>query len=106
LFGLKEGLQPHSCDYINPPILDELEQMAEQLYMAGRVCNIINVCNFIELLGEEVEDSTEDLIEHVAELYTEPDCNTETDEDKSEQPQIKLNKALQALQKLHLYKEQ
>jgi len=80
--------------------------MVEQLHIVGRVCNIINVCNFIELLGEEVEDLTKDLIKHVVELYTEPDCNAETDEDKSEQPQIKLNKALQALQKLHLYKEQ
>ena len=58
--------------------------MVEQLHTAGRVRNIINIHNFIELPGEEVEDSTEDLIEHVAELYAGPDCDAETDEDKSE----------------------
>ena len=71
--------------------------MAEQLYMAGRVCIIINIRNFIKLLGKEAEDSTEDLIEHVAELYAGPDRDTETDKDESERSQIKLNKALQAL---------
>ena len=80
--------------------------MAEQLHTAGRVRDVTNIHDFIELPGEEVEDSTEDLIEHVAELYAGPDCDAETDEDESKQPQIKLNKALQALQKLRLYKEQ
>ena len=60
--------------------------MAEQLYMAGRVRNVINIRNFIELPGEEVEDLTEDLIEDVVELYIGPDRNIETDEDESEQP--------------------
>ena len=39
--------------------------------MAGRVCIIINICNFIKLLCKEVEDSTKDLIQHVVELYAE-----------------------------------
>src|ERR1700722_7722751 len=56
LFGLREGPQPRPCDYIDPPVLDELEQMAEQLHTAGRVRNVINIRNFIELPGEEVED--------------------------------------------------
>ena len=80
--------------------------MAEQLHTAGRVRDVTNIRDFIELPGEEVEDLTKDLIKHIAELYAGPDGNTETDEDKSKQPQIKLNKALQALQKLRLYKEQ
>ena len=53
-----------------------------------------------------MEDSTEDLIKYIAKLYTEPDRNAETDKEVVEQPQIKLNKALNALQKLYLYKEQ
>ena len=53
-----------------------------------------------------MEDSTEDLIEHIAELYIGPDRDAEIDEEVIEQPQIKLNKALNALQKLYLYKEQ
>ena len=80
--------------------------MAEELQAAERICPVINIQNFIELLGEEVEDSMEDLIEHIAELYTGPDCNAETDKEVIKQPQIKLNKALDALQKLCLYKEQ
>ena len=57
--------------------------MAKQLYTAGRVYNVINIHNFIKLPGEEVEDSTKDLIEEVAELYAGPNRNTETDKDES-----------------------
>ena len=56
--------------------------MAEQLHTAGRVRDVINIHNFIELPGEEVEDSTEDLIKYIAELYAGPDHNTETDKDE------------------------
>ena len=51
--------------------------------MVGRVHNVINIRNFIELLGKKVEDLTKDLIEHVAELYVGPDRNTETDKNES-----------------------
>ena len=51
--------------------------MAEQLYMAGRVYNVINTRNFIELLGKEVKDLTKDLIEYVTELYGGPDYDIE-----------------------------
>ena len=66
----------------------------------------MNIQEFIKLLGEEVEDSSKDLIEHIVELYTGPNRDAETDEEAVEQPQIKLNKALVALQRLRLYKEQ
>ena len=36
---------------------------------------------FIKLLGEEVEDLLEDLIEYIAELYAGPNCNIEIDEE-------------------------
>ena len=58
--------------------------MAEQLHTAGRICNIINTWNFIKLLGEEVEDSAEDFIKQVVELYAGPDRDVETDEDSFE----------------------
>ena len=80
--------------------------MAEQLLAAGRIRAMMNIRNFIELPGEEVEDSSEDLIEHVAELYAGPDRDAETDEEVVEQPQIKLDEALVALQKLRLSEEQ
>jgi hypothetical protein len=44
-----------------------------------------------------VEDSLEDLIKHVAELYAGPDRDMEIDEEVIKQPQIKLSKALVAL---------
>ena len=71
--------------------------MAEQLLTAGRIRTIINIRNFIKLPGKEVEDSSEDLIEHIAELYAGPNRDTETDKEVIKQPQIKLNKALEAL---------
>ena len=83
-----------------------MQQMAEQLLAAGRIHAVMNIREFIELPGEEVEDSSEDLIEHVVELYAGPDRDAETDEEAVEQPQIKLNKALVALQRLRLYEEQ
>ena len=48
---------------------------------------------------------SKDLIEHVVELYVGPNRDAETDKEAVEQPQIKLNKALVALQRLRLYKE-
>ena len=83
-----------------------MQQMAEQLLAAGRIHAVMNIREFIELPGEEVEDSSEDLIEHVVELYAGPDRDAETDEEAVEQPQIKLDEALVALQRLRLYKEQ
>jgi hypothetical protein len=87
-------------------VVDEMQQMAEQLFAAGRIHAIMNIQNFIELPGEEVEDLSGDLIEHVAELYAGPDRDAETDEEAIEQPQIKLDEALVALQTLRLYEEQ
>jgi len=60
--------------------------MAEQLLTAGRIRAIMNIRNFIKLPGKEVEDSSEDLIEHVAELYTGPDRDAETNEEVIKQP--------------------
>ena len=80
--------------------------MVEQLLIAGRIYAVMNIWEFIKLPGEEVEDSSKDLIEHIVELYAGPDRDAEIDKEAVEQPQIKLNEALVALQKLRLYKEQ
>ena len=58
--------------------------MAEQLLAAGRIHTVINIWEFIELLGEEVEDLSEDLIEHIVELYAGPDRDVEMDEEAVE----------------------
>ena len=60
--------------------------MAEQLLAVGRIRAVTNIWNFIELPGEEVEDLLEDLIKHVAELYTGPDRDMEIDKEVIKQP--------------------
>ena len=86
LFGSRIGPRPRPQDYMDLPVIDEMQQMAEQLHTAGRIRAVMNIRNFIKLPGEEVEDSVEDLIEHVAELYAGPNRDAEIDEDESEQP--------------------
>ena len=71
--------------------------MAEQLLAVGRIYAVINIWEFIKLPGEKVEDSLEDLIEYIVELYAGPDYDAETNKEAIKQPQIKLNKALVAL---------
>ena len=97
LFGSCIGPRPRPQGYIDPPIVDELQVIVEELQAAGRIRAVTNIYDFIELLGEEVEDLTEDLIKHIAELYVGPDCDVEIDKEVIEQLQIKLNKALDAL---------
>ena len=106
LFGFCIGPWPRPQSYIDPPIVNKLQAMAGELQAAGRIHAVINIQDFIKPPSKEVEDLTEDLIEYIAELYTGPNHNTETDKEAIKQPQIKLNKALNALQKLCLYKEQ
>ena len=81
LFSIREGLQNCPYNYIDPPVLDKIQQIVEQLYIAGRFYNVINIRNFIKLLGKEVEDLAKDLIKHVVELYAGPDRDAETDKD-------------------------
>ena len=81
LFGVREGPLNRPHDYIDPPVLDKIQQIAEQLHTAGRFYDVINIRNFIKLPGKEVEDLAKDLIKQVAELYAGPNCNTETDKD-------------------------
>ena len=57
--------------------------MAKQLCAAGRIRKLINIQNFIYLLGEDIVDSTKDIIKHVAELYAGLDCDTEIDKEDS-----------------------
>ena len=46
----------------------------------------MNIWEFIKLLGKEVEDSSEDLIKHIVELYVGPNCNAEIDKKAIKQP--------------------
>jgi hypothetical protein len=87
-------------------VVNKIQQLAEQLHTAGRIRAVVDIWNFIKLPGKEVEDSPEDLIKSIAELYAGPDRDMETDKEVIDQPQIKLDEALAALQKLRLYEEQ
>ena len=62
-------------------MIDEIQSLAEQPYIAGRIHAVTDVWNFIELPGEEVEDSPEDLIKSIVELYAGPDRDIETDKE-------------------------
>ena len=59
--------------------------MLKQLHRAGKAYNIINIYNFIGLLGKEVKDLIKYFIEQVVELYVGPDRDIETNEDESKQ---------------------
>ena len=42
LFGLREGPPPHSYNYIDP-VVNEVQEMAKQLYTAKRIRELINI---------------------------------------------------------------
>ena len=42
---------------------------------------MINIQDFIKLLGKEVEDLIEDLIKYIVKLYIGPNCNIEIDKE-------------------------
>ena len=67
-------------------MVDKIQQMVKQLFIVGRIHAVVNIWDFIKLLGKEVEDSSEDLIEYIAELYVRPDRDMETDEEAIKQP--------------------
>ena len=55
--------------------------MAKQLLAVGRIYVIINIWEFIKLLGKEVEDLLEDFIKYIVELYTRPNYDVEIDKE-------------------------
>ena len=55
--------------------------MAKQLYTAERICKLLNIQIFIYFLGENVVNSTKDLIKHIVELYTGLNHNIKTDKE-------------------------
>jgi hypothetical protein len=60
--------------------------MAEQLLVAGRIHNIINILEFIKLPGKEVNDLLKDFIKYIIELYIGPNCDIEIDKEVIKQP--------------------
>ena len=62
-------------------MVNKIQQLVEQLHTAGRICAVVDIRNFIKLPGKEVEDSPEDLIKSITELYAGPDCDIEIDKE-------------------------
>jgi len=60
--------------------------MAEQLLIVGKIYTIINIWEFVKLLGKEVEDLLEDLIKYIVELYIGPNRDIEIDKGVIKQP--------------------
>ena len=58
-----------------------MQQLVEQLYTVGSIRAMINIQDFIKLLGKEVEDSPEDLIKSIAELHIGPNRDVEIDKE-------------------------
>ena len=54
-----------------------MQQIVKQLLVIGRIYAIINIYEFIKLLGKEVEDLLKNLIKYIVELYIGPNYNTE-----------------------------
>ena len=60
--------------------------MAEQLKAVGSIRDVINIQDFIKLLGKKVEDLLEDLIKYIVKLYVGPNYNMEMDKEVVKQP--------------------
>jgi len=56
-----------------PGFLEEehLRRLVEQLVAAGRIREVIDIANFINPPEEAVEDSGDDLIDHIAKTFSE-----------------------------------
>jgi len=63
-----------------------MQQIAEQLLIAGRIYAVINIWEFTKLLGKEVEDLFKDLIKYIVGLYAGPNRNAGIDKEAVEQP--------------------
>ena len=66
---------------------------------------VISVSQIINPVEEQVDDSGEQIVEHIFARYA-PGCNAESDEEDEPQRLVSTNKALDALDVLYLYEAQ
>ena len=109
IFGPREGPQGQPSGYSEPQLEAELQVYAQQLSQVGQIRQLMAISSFINLEGEDALAepealSTQEAIEAlIIALYNEPD----DEESDADEPQvIKLNEALDALERLKLYEGQ
>ena len=110
IFGPREGPQGTPSGYSEPQLEAELEVYLQQLSQAGQIRQLIPISNFININGEdaltepEASISQEAIEASIVALYDAPD-DEESDEEVEPQV-IKLDEALDALERLKLYEGQ
>ena len=62
-------------------MVNKIQQIVKQLFIVGRIYTIINIQEFIKLLGNGVEDLLKDLIKYIVELYIGLNYNIKIDEE-------------------------
>ena len=50
-------------------MVNKIQQIVKQLFIVGRIYTIINIQEFIKLLGNGLEDLLKNLIKYIVELY-------------------------------------
>ena len=94
LFGPCYG--PERC----PPEYSEeahVRQLAKQLQAAGRIKEVMNISHFINPPEEAVVDSGDDLLQQIAETFSEARKLAEEDEEQQVPQPISTTAALQAV---------
>jgi len=85
----------------------EVEGLVEELQNAGRIRDRMDVSDFLNPVEETVEDSPEDLLDHVAETFTEIEIESEGNgnPEQHDLPPISIDQALQAFDIVLRYEE-
>jgi len=94
LFGPCYGPEPRPPDFSEEA---HLQRLAEELLAAGKIKTVMDMANFINPPEEAVEDSGDDLIEHIAETFSEAREPEEEDGEQQLPQPITTTAALQAV---------
>ena len=110
IFGPREGPQSAPSGYSEPQLEAELEVYLQRLGQAGQISQLMAISDFINLDREdaltepEASLSQEAIEASIIALYNAPD--DEESDDEVEPQVIKLDEALDALERLKLYEGQ
>ena len=80
-----------------------LQQLAQTLRTAGAIKEVMDIANFINPPEEVVVDSTEELLDHIAETFSEIESPADDEEEQQVAPYITTSAALQAVNLLHQF---
>jgi predicted RNA-binding protein associated with RNAse of E/G family len=83
-----------------------LRQLATDLAATGHIKEVIDINNFINPPEEEVFDTGDDLIDHIAETFSEVELVDEAEADEQQESQlISMGEALKAVNLLLQFHE-